>query len=183
VATLKAAEAPPLSPTLEGKTTLETFLPKQSRWLRRSTTAMTTSPIDLLPAFLISYSGSRGRVAAAGFRWCLLIMAHTISVESSNSAFGRGQRRAWSQLIQLIEVVLVRAQRSPKQSRMRQRCISKDGNFRGSRLSTDAHVVSESCNKHSCSWIRRSHERLLQSGRRRRCVRTSKFAPAAGRKY
>jgi hypothetical protein len=50
VATLEAPEAPPSSPALEGKTTLETFLPKQRRRLTTEVAAST----HLDPAFLIS---------------------------------------------------------------------------------------------------------------------------------
>jgi hypothetical protein len=50
VATLETPKAPPSSPTLEGKTTLETFLSKQRRWLAVDVAATT----HLDPAFLIS---------------------------------------------------------------------------------------------------------------------------------
>jgi hypothetical protein len=46
---LEAPKAHPLSPTLEGETTLKTFLPKQRRWLTTMAAALTH-----LHAFFVS---------------------------------------------------------------------------------------------------------------------------------
>jgi hypothetical protein len=82
VATLKATETPPSIPTLEGKTTFEPFLLKQSRWLKKSAMATATTLTHLLPAFLLSHSGNCSRETAARLHRRLLIMAHTISAVS-----------------------------------------------------------------------------------------------------
>jgi hypothetical protein len=50
VATLEAPKAPSSSPTLEGETTLKTFLLMQRRWL----TAVAATPTYLHPAIFIS---------------------------------------------------------------------------------------------------------------------------------
>jgi hypothetical protein len=64
VATLEAPKAPPSSPTLEGETTLETFLPKQRRWLTAEASTLT----HLRPAFLVSMSGNNSKEVIARFR-------------------------------------------------------------------------------------------------------------------
>jgi hypothetical protein len=68
VATLEAPETSPTSPTLEGAAALETFMPKQRRWL----TAEATAPTNQHPAFVVSRSGScSSREVATGLRWRL----------------------------------------------------------------------------------------------------------------
>jgi hypothetical protein len=49
MATLEAPKAPSSSPTLEGETTLKTFLPKQRQWLATMAVALTH-----LHAFFVS---------------------------------------------------------------------------------------------------------------------------------
>jgi hypothetical protein len=52
VVTLVTPKASPTSPTLEGETTLETFLPMQRRWL----TAGAATPTNLYPILLLTKS-------------------------------------------------------------------------------------------------------------------------------
>jgi hypothetical protein len=74
--TLEAPKASPPSPTLEGHTTVETFLLKQRRWLAAGAAA----PTDLHPFFFISSSSNCSQEAVAGLCWPLLNTAHNIRV-------------------------------------------------------------------------------------------------------
>ena len=74
VATLKAPKTPSSRPTLEGETTIETFIPTWRRWRAIGTAA----PTNLHPTFLITWSGS-SREADTGLRGSLLNMAHIVA--------------------------------------------------------------------------------------------------------
>ena len=122
VVTLKAPKAPSSSPTLEGETALEAFLPKRRRWLADGAPA----PTHLHPVFLVSNS----RETTAGLHRRLLNMAHISGVvdRAGNINFGGGQRRLRSQLF--IIVILVGAQRRiPKRARSTQRCLRRKGHL------------------------------------------------------
>jgi hypothetical protein len=125
VVTLEAPTASPTRPTLEGETTLGTFLLKQRRWLAAGAAAST----HLYPISLASISGS-SREAIIGLHWRLLIMAliNDVANQAGNNAFGGGQRRPRSQLF--IVFVLIGVQRSnPKQARVRQSITGRKGHF------------------------------------------------------
>jgi hypothetical protein len=81
VVTLEAPKASPTSPTLEGETTLEAFIPKQRG---RRLTARTATPTHLNPVSLVSKSINSSRDAAAGLRSRLIKIAH-ISVATSQA--------------------------------------------------------------------------------------------------
>jgi hypothetical protein len=87
---LEAPKASPPSPTLEGDTSVETFLLKQRRWLAAGAAA----PTHLHPFFFISRSSNCSQEAVTWLCWPLLNMAHNIHVvvtqEQSRGIFCSG---------------------------------------------------------------------------------------------